>query len=174
MESGSIKSTLHYIRTLYTVGTLGGQSDAQLLELFLAPNGDGAEDAFAALVCRHGPTVLGVCRPSEAATKRRASAPMRDPGGLAISFDSATWIGRSVPSLNASSVTLPMPIEQVGLLPDSGHFAIPIRIPDYRLLPAQNSAGRRYAATVTHASECPRRSVPSWAPVRPSQRPPQR
>ena len=62
MESGSIKSALRQIRTLYTVGTLGGLSDAQLLELFLARNGDDAEDAFAALVHRHGPTVLGVCR----------------------------------------------------------------------------------------------------------------
>ena len=62
MESGSIKSALRQIRTLYAVGTLGGRSDAQLLELFLARNGDSAEEAFAALVQRHGPTVLGVCR----------------------------------------------------------------------------------------------------------------
>jgi RNA polymerase sigma factor (sigma-70 family) len=35
-----------------------------LLELFLARNGNGAlaEEAFAALVERHRPTVLGVCR----------------------------------------------------------------------------------------------------------------
>jgi RNA polymerase sigma factor (sigma-70 family) len=62
MESGSIQSALRQIRTLYTVGTLGGLPDAQLLELFLARNGAAAEDAFAALVDRHGPTVLGVCR----------------------------------------------------------------------------------------------------------------
>ena len=62
MESGSLKSALRQIRTLYTVGTLGNLPDAQLLELFLARNGDSAEDAFAALVQRHGPTVLSVCR----------------------------------------------------------------------------------------------------------------
>jgi RNA polymerase sigma factor (sigma-70 family) len=62
METGSIKNALREIRTLYSVGTLGGRSDAQLLELFLARNGDDAESAFAALVERHGPTVLGVCR----------------------------------------------------------------------------------------------------------------
>ena len=33
-----------------------------MLELFLARNGTTAEEAFAALVERHGPTVLGVCR----------------------------------------------------------------------------------------------------------------
>ena len=50
MESGSIQSALRQIRTLYSLGTLGGLSDAQLLELFLARNGDDAEAAFAALV----------------------------------------------------------------------------------------------------------------------------
>ena len=40
----------------------GGLTDAQLLELFLTRSGDDAEDAFAALVDRHGPMVLGVCR----------------------------------------------------------------------------------------------------------------
>ena len=62
MERGSAKSALRQIRTLYTLGTLGGLTDAQLLELFLARDGDDAEDAFAALVHRHGPMVLGVCR----------------------------------------------------------------------------------------------------------------
>ena len=62
MDSGSARTTLRQIRTLYSVGTLGGLSDAQLLELFLTRNGDDAEDAFAALVARHGPMVLGVCR----------------------------------------------------------------------------------------------------------------
>ena len=62
MESGSLKSAFRQIRTLYAVGTFGGRSDAQLLELFLAQNGDAAGDAFEALVQRHGPTVLGVCR----------------------------------------------------------------------------------------------------------------
>ena len=62
MDSGSARTTLRQIRTLYSVGTLGGLSNAQLLELFLTRNGDDAEDAFAALVARHGPMVLGVCR----------------------------------------------------------------------------------------------------------------
>ncbi len=40
-------------------GTVAGQEDGQILERF-AIHGDGA--AFEALVNRHGPTVLGVCR----------------------------------------------------------------------------------------------------------------
>ncbi len=62
MESGSASRVLREIRTLYALGTLGGLTDAQLLELFLTRGGEDAEDAFAALVKRHGPMVLGVCR----------------------------------------------------------------------------------------------------------------
>jgi hypothetical protein len=62
MERRSANLAVRQIRTLYTLGTLGGLTDAQLLELFLTRGGDDAEDAFAALVQRHGPMVLGVCR----------------------------------------------------------------------------------------------------------------
>ena len=61
MQRGSARSAIRQIRTLYTLGTLGGLSDAQLLDLFVTGEGDAAEDAFAALVDRHGPMVLGVC-----------------------------------------------------------------------------------------------------------------
>src|SRR5262249_12357746 len=53
---------LREIRTLYTLGTMVGRTDAELLERFLARGGGDAEDAFATLVARHGPMVLGVCR----------------------------------------------------------------------------------------------------------------
>ena len=43
-------------------GTVAGYPDGQLLEQFLARRGEAAEAAFAALVERHGPMVLGVCR----------------------------------------------------------------------------------------------------------------
>ena len=62
MARGSTKSALGEIRTLFELGTLGGLNDAQLLDLFLSRSGSDAEDAFAALVHRHGPMVLGVCR----------------------------------------------------------------------------------------------------------------
>jgi RNA polymerase sigma factor (sigma-70 family) len=53
---------LREIRTLFDVGTVAGLSDAELLERFAARSGEAAELAFAALVERHGPMVLRVCR----------------------------------------------------------------------------------------------------------------
>jgi RNA polymerase sigma factor (sigma-70 family) len=51
------------IEALFAGGSLAGLSDRQLLERFVAGRDPrAAEDAFAALVARHGPMVLGVCR----------------------------------------------------------------------------------------------------------------
>lgn len=50
------------LRTLFSVGTLVGLTDRQLLERFTNRRGEVAESAFAALVDRHGPLVLSVCR----------------------------------------------------------------------------------------------------------------
>ena len=47
------------LRILFEVGTVAGQSDAQLLERFVA--GHDAV-AFETLLARHGPMVLSVCR----------------------------------------------------------------------------------------------------------------
>jgi hypothetical protein len=62
MDRGAAGSVLREIRTLSTFGTMGGRTDAELLERFLARGEDDAEDAFATLVARHVPMVLGVCR----------------------------------------------------------------------------------------------------------------
>lgn len=62
MKREPARTVLEEIQTLYTVGSLGAMSDAQLLELFLSERDQIAEDAFATLVDRHGPMVLGVCR----------------------------------------------------------------------------------------------------------------
>ena len=48
-----------WLRSLAAAGEAGGQTDARLLERFA---GQGDEAAFALLVGRHGPLVLGVCR----------------------------------------------------------------------------------------------------------------
>ena len=53
---------LGHLQTLYRVGVLGDLTDAQLLERYLANLDEGAEAGFAALVERHGPMVLRVCR----------------------------------------------------------------------------------------------------------------
>ncbi len=48
--------------SLFEAGSAAALSDRQLIERFVARRDDRAEDAFAALVARHGPMVLGVCR----------------------------------------------------------------------------------------------------------------
>jgi RNA polymerase sigma factor (sigma-70 family) len=50
------------IRTLFEVGTVGSLTDGQLLEQFTSRKDESAEAAFAALVARHGPMVLLLCR----------------------------------------------------------------------------------------------------------------
>ena len=50
------------IRTLFQAGSLGALTDGQLLERYLSPESHCSEMAFATLVERHGPMVLGVCR----------------------------------------------------------------------------------------------------------------
>lgn len=58
-ESGN--QALRQVRTLYALGAVGRLTDIQLIERFLGGDGDDREDAFAALVQRHGPMVLRVC-----------------------------------------------------------------------------------------------------------------
>jgi RNA polymerase sigma factor (sigma-70 family) len=55
-----VKSTagLGQLHTLFNVGTLGGQTDQELLDRFVSRRD---EDAFAALLHRHAPMVLRVC-----------------------------------------------------------------------------------------------------------------
>ena len=55
-------AALRQIQSLYTSGTCSGLTDGQLLERYIAGRGERAEAAFAALVERHGPMVLRLCR----------------------------------------------------------------------------------------------------------------
>ncbi len=48
--------------SLFDGGSAAALSDRQLIERFVARRDEHAEAAFAALVARHGPMVLGVCR----------------------------------------------------------------------------------------------------------------
>ncbi len=59
MAKGEMSAALRDVHTLFNLGTLTGLSDRQLLERFA---GRADETAFAGLVARHGPMVLGVCR----------------------------------------------------------------------------------------------------------------
>jgi RNA polymerase sigma factor (sigma-70 family) len=56
------REVLGPIDRLFRTGTATGLSDEQLLERFATRHDEAAEAAFAALVDRHGPMVLGVCR----------------------------------------------------------------------------------------------------------------
>ncbi len=59
---GSTKPGSH-LAILFEVGAVGRLPDAELLQLFVVGRGDScSESAFAAIVERHGPMVLGVCR----------------------------------------------------------------------------------------------------------------
>jgi RND family efflux transporter MFP subunit len=53
---------LRQLRTLYNAGVVAELTDGQLLERFATERGEAAELSFAALVERHGPMVLRVCR----------------------------------------------------------------------------------------------------------------
>ena len=57
--SGVVLKDLH---TLFRVGAVGGLTDGQLLERFLSERDDAGEAAFRALVERHAPMVLRICR----------------------------------------------------------------------------------------------------------------
>ncbi len=58
-ETGSV---IRQIESLFDGGSIAGLSDGQLLERFNTRRDSSRESAFAALVTRHGPMVLRVCR----------------------------------------------------------------------------------------------------------------
>jgi RNA polymerase sigma factor (sigma-70 family) len=63
MSSENRNVALRHLQTLLSAGMLGSLPDRVLLERFLAGRGNAdSSSAFAALVERHGPMVLGVCR----------------------------------------------------------------------------------------------------------------
>ena len=87
------------IQTLFGVGALGPLSDRQLLELFTARDGEVAELAFAALLERHGPMVMGVCRrilhdPEDAADAFQATflILVRKAGAVDVTDSLGRWL----------------------------------------------------------------------------------
>jgi RNA polymerase sigma factor (sigma-70 family) len=55
-------AAMRQLSTLFNEGVTGAVTDGQLLERFATRRGEASEDAFAALVERHGPVVLRLCR----------------------------------------------------------------------------------------------------------------
>ena len=62
MALGKNAAVVRQLRTLFNLGTIRELTDGQLLERFATCSGEAAELAFAALIERHGPMVLRVCR----------------------------------------------------------------------------------------------------------------
>jgi RNA polymerase sigma-70 factor (ECF subfamily) len=62
MRGGSSPEVVRHLRTLFHFGVAGSLGDEQLLDRFLARRDEAGDEAFAELVQRHGPMVLGVCR----------------------------------------------------------------------------------------------------------------
>jgi hypothetical protein len=56
------RTILRQIHTIYSAGNIASLTDRQLLERFATRDGEAAELAFAAIVERHGPMILHVCR----------------------------------------------------------------------------------------------------------------
>ena len=55
-------TSLRQVATLFNEGITGAVTDGQLLERFATRRGETSEHAFAALVERHGPVVMRLCR----------------------------------------------------------------------------------------------------------------
>jgi Sigma-70 region 2 len=62
MANGRSEAVLERPQAVVDAGTVAGVSDGQLLSRFNAHGDELAEIAFTALVRRHGPMVLRVCR----------------------------------------------------------------------------------------------------------------
>ncbi|CAN5786266.1 hypothetical protein BH23PLA1_BH23PLA1_14770 [soil metagenome] len=77
MKGKGSGAVLRQIETLFREGVVAGRSDAELLDRFVKKRD---ESAFTAIVARHGPMVLGVCRRS-----------LRDPGEVEDAFQ-ATFL----------------------------------------------------------------------------------
>src|SRR4051794_30287179 len=59
MAGGTTGVIVRQLERLFTTGVVAGLTEGQLLDRFVASND---EAAFEALLSRHGPMVLGVCR----------------------------------------------------------------------------------------------------------------
>jgi RNA polymerase sigma factor (sigma-70 family) len=62
MPGSSSQGLTGDLQALFDVGTCAGMTDGELIDRFQEVGGEHGEQAFEALVTRHGPMVLGVCR----------------------------------------------------------------------------------------------------------------
>ncbi len=131
MASARPGMALQQIQRLFDEGTLLGLTDAQLLERFLDRRDEGA---FAALVARHGPMVLAVCRgvlkdqsDAEDAFQATFLVLFRKAGGLKSAGSLGSWLYRVAYriAIRANAVAArrrERPIEEVTM---AGEAAVP-------------------------------------------------
>jgi RNA polymerase sigma factor (sigma-70 family) len=62
VANGQNSTVVRLVQAVFTAGTVAGLSDRHLLAQFATRSGSASELAFSALVERHGPMVLRVCR----------------------------------------------------------------------------------------------------------------
>ena len=62
MSSVTASAVVRQIESLFNGSSVVGLSDRQLIERFTARRDDAGEAAFTALVSRHGPMVMDICR----------------------------------------------------------------------------------------------------------------
>jgi len=62
MTNATLPRFADHMQALFGIGTCAGMTDSELLERFLSGRDEGGELAFEALVTRHGPMVMRVCR----------------------------------------------------------------------------------------------------------------
>jgi uncharacterized protein YccT (UPF0319 family) len=62
MATGQSRPLAQQLDRLWNSGTVSGLSDAELLRRYNVSKDQAAKQAFEALLNRHGPMVMGVCR----------------------------------------------------------------------------------------------------------------
>ncbi len=77
MNASPSSGYLRDMHTLFEAGTVSGLTDRQLLQRFKGERGPSAEAAFEALVLRHGPMVMRVCRNALGRSRRRSMTHFR-------------------------------------------------------------------------------------------------
>jgi RNA polymerase sigma factor (sigma-70 family) len=98
MAGAELGAALRHVHQIFSAGSVAGLSDAELLERFAAVRDQAA---FAALVARHGPMVLAVCRgvlkdghDAEDAFQATFLVLVRKAGSLWLVGSLASWLYR--------------------------------------------------------------------------------
>lgn len=99
MAAKLTSGTVRDLETLFETGVVGDWTDGQLLEQFRSGPGPTAEAAFAAMIRRHGPMVLRVCRgvlndehDAQDAFQATFLVLVRKAGSIRNRFSVASWL----------------------------------------------------------------------------------